>query len=239
MKKQQSHAHSPAELQQNLCAIEEKLKRPVDQKTMRELFKNLETAQEDCDLMKSKCSVPFFSKCEERIRSLFGTVVTTHVDSEIEDILQKANELSLKSSKSVKALQKQISALKSWHRPSKENLLKIAKAEEKLGEVQQSCLQEGLLVLDPFEAIDLLELASSVYHKNKEERNKLYETLSSPCKKHFQKHLGHLKTKAFEERETTIKALFAAALEMAGSPPKYPTSSEILEFFTNEPHAEK
>jgi hypothetical protein len=236
MKKQQVHALSAAELEQNLCAIEEKLKTPVDQKTMRDLFKKLETAQEDCDLMKSKCSVPFFSKCEERIRSLFGTVVTTHVDSEVEAILQKANHLSPSDSKSIKALRKQISVLKSWHRPSKENLLKIDEAEGKLGEVQQHSLEEDA---NPFEAIDLLELASSVYHKNKEEINKLYHTLSSPCKKHFQKHLGHLKTKAFEKRETTIQALFAAALEMAGSPPKYPTRSEITEFFEDEPRFEK
>ncbi len=236
MKKQQLHAHSPAELEQNLCAIEEKLKQPVNQKTMRDLFKKLETAQEDCDLMKSKCSVPFFSQCEERIRSLFGTVVTTHVDSEVDDILQKASHLSPSDSKSIKTLKKQISALKSWHRPSKENLMKISEAEEKLGEVQQHKLEENS---DPFEAIDLLELASSVYHKNKEERNKLYHALSSPCKKYFQKHLGNLKTKAFEERETTIRALFAAALEMAGSTPKYPSPNEITEFFEDEPRAEK
>lgn len=236
MKKQHLHAHSPAELEQNLCAIEEKLKRPVDQKTMRDLFKKLETAQEDCDLMKSKCSVPFFSQCEERIRSLFGTVVTTHVDSEVDDILEKANHLSPSDGKSIKTLQKQIRALKSWHRPSKENLVKIGEAEEKLGEVRQRKLEANS---DPFESIDLLELASSVYHKNKEERNKLYQALSSPCKKHFQKHLGHLKTKAFEERETTIQALFAAALEIAGSPANYPTQREITEFFENEPRAEK
>ncbi len=236
MKKQQVHAHSPAELEQNLCAIEEKLKQPINQKTMKDLFKKLETAQEDCDLMKSKCSVPFFSQCEERIRRLFGTVVTTHVDSEVEDILQKAKHLSPSDIKSIKTLQKQISALKSWHRPSKENLVKIGEAEEKLGEVQK-CKLEGNS--DPFEALDLLELASSVYHKNKEERNKLYHKLSNPCKKHFQKHLGHLKTKAFEERETTIQALFAAALEIAGSPAKYPTPGEITEFFEDEPRSEK
>ena len=236
MKKQQIHAHSPAELEQNLCAIEEKLKKPVNEKTMKKLFKKLEIAQEDCNLMKSKCSVPFFSKCEERIRSLFGTVVTTHVDSEVEDILKKANLLTLKDTKSIKTLQKQISDLRDWHRPSKENLLKIAEAEEKLGKVPEHMLEE---VSDPCEAVDLLELASSVYHKNKEEINKLYHSLSSPCKKHFQKHLGHLKTKAFEETETTIQALFAAALEMAGSPPNYPSASEITEFFKDEPRAEK
>ncbi len=236
MKQENSHAHSPAELQKNLHAIEEELKKPVDHKTMRKLFQKLEIAQEDCSLMKPKYNISCLPECEERIRTLFGTVVTTHVDSEVDTILSRANLLSKDDHKATKALKKQISSLKSWHRPSKENLLKLAKAESKLeGVCDLPCKEEHS---NPFEALELLELASLVYHKNKEERNKLYCSLSSASKECFQKHLGRLKTKAFEEQEKTIRALFIAACELAGIPVKKdPTPLEMDEFFS-EPSTE-
>ena len=45
MKKEKLHAHSPKELQQNLQAIEEELKKPIGKKTMQKLFQKFSALQ--------------------------------------------------------------------------------------------------------------------------------------------------------------------------------------------------
>ncbi len=236
MKKENLHAHSPSELQKNLRDIEDELKKPIDKKKMQKIFQKLEVAQEDCSLMKSKytlSSEKFLSNFEDRICSLFGTVVTSHVDREIDLILKAASNLTQKNLHSSKSLKKKIKELKSWHRPSRENLIKLAEAEKKIGIIH---LSEHLDIseIDSVEAENLLEIASLVYHKNTEGRNKLYLALSEPSKERLQKHLIYLKTKAFEKETPTIQALFVSAFEMAGIPTQYPSYDEIKEFFSEE-----
>ncbi len=236
MKKKKRCARSPSELQDDLQDIESKLKKPVDKKSMQQIFQRLEIAQNDCSSMKNKYTLfseEITSDFENRIRSLFGAVVTTHIDTEIDQILKAANALNPKDSQAIKALKKRIKKLKSWHRPSKENLIKLARAEKKIGQIHGTLpLSEDQI--DPTEAQSLLQIASLVYRKNVKERNKLYLSLSETAKERFQKHLICLNTTAFEKETSTIQALFVSAFEMAGIPAKYPSSNEIKDFFSEE-----
>jgi predicted GIY-YIG superfamily endonuclease len=236
MKRKKCHSKSPAELQNDLLDIENKLKRPVNRKSMQKIFQRLEVAQDDCSSMKNKYTLfteEIASGFEGRIRSLFGAVVTTHVNTEVDQILKEAMSLNPKNTKAVKALKKKIKDLKSWHRPSKENLIKIAKAESRITE-DKCAASLGEEEIDPEEAQNLLQIASLVYCKKLKDRNKLYLSLSDTAKERFQKHLICLKTKAFEKETSTIQALFASAFDMAGIPSKYPSYSEIKDFFSEE-----
>lgn len=227
MEQENWHAHSPVDLEKHLRDIEEELKKPVDDKTMRRLFQKLEVAQEDCSSLKEKYSLfaeKLISESEDKIRSLFGKVVTSHMDTEVDQIVEMAQHVPPEE------LQKKIKKLKSKYCLSKEQLEKIAKAEKKESSSKETDLEE---------VENLFRLASLVYHKNKEERNKIYCCLSTSAKESFHKHLICLKTKAFEKEESTIQALFASALEIAGSPPEYPSSTEIQDFFSEEPPEEK
>ncbi len=235
-RKELQHDISPAALQKDLQAIEEELKRPVDRKTFLKLFQKLETAQKDCSLLKTKYSISaekFLFGIEEKIISLFGEVMTTHVDTEVNAILEMSSHLSAKDHKRAQFLHAKILALKKWHRPSKENLQKLAQAEKNIGMIHSSnSIKEHQV--DVEEAEHLLQIASFVYYKNKQERQKSYLSLSEEAKKRFQKHLICLKTTAFDKEESTIQALFVTAFEMAGIPTAYPSSSEITEFFEEE-----
>lgn len=236
MEQENVHAHSPDELQRKLQDIEEELKKPVDRKKFERLFRKLEIAQKDCSLMKTRytlSSEKFLSNCEEKICSLFGKVTTTHVDTEVHQILDQAQKLSSKNKIGAKIIQKKIQDLRKWHRPSKENLLKIAEAEKKLGIISPSDpVKEEDIDLE--EAEHLLALASHVYHRKKLELNKSYLTLSQTAKERFNKHLISLKTKAFDKEKSTIQALFVSAFEMAGLPANYPSQKEIDEYFQEE-----
>ena len=228
MEQENRHAHSPKELQRTLYDIEEELKKPVDEKALTRLFQQLEIAQEDCSFMKTKYSLfaeQLISESEEKIRSLFGKVVNSHVDTEVDQLVEMSKKLSKEDLAGLALFKKKVDALKKKYRLSKENLLKISGCNS-------LPIQEEV---NPEEAENLLRLASLVYHKNKHERNKIYCCLSNSAKDRFHKHLICLKTKAFEKEESTIQALFASALEISGAPAEYPTPHEIEDFFSEEP----
>jgi hypothetical protein len=234
MSNEKTHISSPVKLQRDLHDIEKALEKPVDQKTFRTLFKKLTIAQKECSTLKLKCSGSFLCHSEQKICSLFGKVVTSYVDSFINQIIKKADALSAKDQSAIIDLQNEILALKKDHRPSRENLIKIAEVEKKISFLQTfSSLPEK--EIDPEESEKLLHLASCVYHKQDKERKETYFTLSETAKERFHTHLFTLKTKPFEKKIPTMQALFASADEMAGIPTKYPSVTEITEFFLEEP----
>ncbi|MBX9924129.1 MAG: hypothetical protein K2Y01_08470 [Rhabdochlamydiaceae bacterium] len=234
MSNEKTHLSSPVKLQRDLHDIEKALEKPVDQKTFQALFKKLTLAQQACSSMKLKCSGTFLSHSEQKICSLFGKVVTSYVDSYINQIVKKAETLSPKDHKAIESLQNEIINLKKDHRPSRENLIKLAEVEKKIGFLQ-TFSQISEREIDPEESEKLLYLASCVYHKQDKERKETYFTLSETAKERFHTHLFSLKTKPFEENIPTLQALFASADEMAGIPTKYPSITEITEFFLDEP----
>ena len=242
MEHKKKHSHSPSELQQNLQDIEEELKKPVNQKTFRRIFDQLSTAQQDCIKIKSKSNFAsvFLSDSEHKICSLFGKVMNSLVDTEVNRIIEASFKLKKGEKKKAESLQKEIDLLKNCHRPSKEHLKHIAESEER---IQQAL---GIFTLkEPSEnnAIDelseevedLFKLASLVYNKNKKDLNKTYLTLSKEAKDKFNRHLICLKTKPFEKEKSTIQALFASAFELSGiKRTSYFSSKEIDDFFAEE-----
>ncbi len=185
MKKKKRNAKSPNELQEDLQDIEKKLNKPVDKASMQKIFQRLEVAQDDCSTMKKKYTLfsdEVASGFENRIRSLFGAVVTTHVDTEINQILEQANKINPEDEKEVEALKERIKELRKWHRPSKENLIKITRAEQRI-EPRDDTTHLNEDQLDPAEAENLLEIAGLVYRRNVKERNKLYLCLSETARK--------------------------------------------------------
>ena len=224
----------PVKLQRDLQDIENALERPLDKKTFHTLFKKLTQAQRVCSSMKLKCSGTFLSHSEQKICSLFGKVVTNYVDSFVNEIVKKAENLSQKDQKSIHNLQEDIVALKKDHRPSRENLIKIAEVEKKIDYLQTfSSIDEK--EIDPEESEKLLHIASCVYHKKEKDRKETYFNLSETAKKRFLTHVFTLKTTPFEEKLPTLQALFASADEMAGIPTKYLSITEIADFFSQEP----
>ena len=238
---QRKKTHTPAQLQKDLSCIENRLKKPVDQKTFQRLFQKLQKAQKKCSFLKSKytpSSFQFLSGQEERICSLFGKIINTHTESEVERIVTLANCLKSNEQEKAISLQKEILYFKEQHRPSKEYLSKLFQAEAKIKAItnQQLPLKIEEKIFEISEEVEnLLQLASFVYNKNKTERNKTYMMLSYEVKKRLDQHLISLKTQAFEKEESTIQALFASAFEFAGIEiAYYPTSQEIEDFFLEE-----
>lgn len=234
MSNEKTHISSPVKLQRDLHDIEKALESPVDKKTFQSLFKKLTRAQQDCTSLKLKCSGTFLCHSEQKICSLFGKVVTSYVDTFINQIVSKAEALSPEDLKGREILRKEIISLKKDHRPSRENLAKLAEVEKKISSCPSlpSSSDENV---DPEEAEKLLHLASCVYHKKESERRETYLTLSKVAKERFRNHLFTLQTRPFEEKIPTLQALFASADEMAGIPMHYPSASEITDFFSEEP----
>ncbi len=234
MSNEKTYISSPINLHRDLHDIEKALESPVDKKTFQSLFKKLTRAQQTCTSLKLKCSGTFLSHSEQKICSLFGKVVTSYVDTFINQIVKKAETLSPEDFKGRETLRNEIIALKKDHRPSRENLAKLAEVEKKISSCQTlpTVPQEDV---DPEEAEKLLHLASCVYHKKESERRETYLTLSKAAKERFRSHLFTLQTQPFEEKIPTLQALFASADEMAGIPTHYPSPSEITKFFLEEP----
>jgi hypothetical protein len=224
----------PVKLQRDLQDIEKALEHPVNKKTFHTLFKKLTMAQKVCFSMKLKCSGTFLSHSEEKICFLFGKIVTSYVDSFVNEIVKKAKKLSPKDHKGIQNIQKELFALKKDHRPSRENLIKIAEVEKKIS-VLQTFSPAFQQEIDPEECEKLLHLASCVYHKKEKERKETYFALSEMAKERFHTHLFTLKTEPFKEKLPTLQALFASADEMVGIPTKYRSVTEIKEFFSQEP----
>jgi hypothetical protein len=229
------------QLQQSLKNIEEELKKPVDAPTFHRLFKELQKAQNACETIQSKSlfGASFLSDSEDRIRSLFGKVMNTHVDTEVNEILSISHLLQIENKPQALALKKRILTFREWQRPSKDNLLKLLEAEKQIDRVLGKISSKFVLPAPSEDLIEevesLFKLASLVYHKKQEERNKTYLLLSKEAKERFSWHLICLKTTAFEKPTATIKALFASAFDLAGVPrDTYVSSKEIKKFFAEE-----
>lgn len=197
--------------------VERELTKPVGFETFSKLFQKLEAVQKSCE----------DSELVEKIVSLYGLIVDKYVDTKVEEIASLANE----HPHNTKKIKQEIEDVKLYGL-SQKNFSILQKIEEK---IERAFPIVTRTAEDSEFSEELFSLASYIYHKERKKGRALYHTLPLSIQKCVSKHLSRLHTLPFHNDKLMLKALFAAAHELANRPLRhYPSLDEIKQFFLEE-----